>query len=155
MTMNRFLRVVALVMVATFLAGYSSFSVYASEEEPKKKKVKWVKVKDGLKSLIAYGKTQGDMKEDFNDETKAYRRVKEAIDHKELRKGESSEKIIKEYGSPTITLTEEGGDLVKMVYKPGKESFFDGNKVYLFFNDSDQLIMWEIVEAKEKMQEEK
>lgn len=112
------------------------------------KKIKYVKVKGGLNSLIAYGKSQGDMVQELKKETEKYRKVKAAIERKELKKGESAERMTAEYGEPVIVLDE--GDSSKWVYKPDTSTFFDGTKIYLTFDGKDELTGWEEVAVEEK-----
>jgi len=112
------------------------------------KKTKYVKVKGGLKSLMAYGKSQGDMAEELKEETEKYRKVKIAIERGELKKGESAKRMADEYGEPVIVLDEGGAS--KWVYKPATDTFFDGAKIYLTFDGKDELAGWEEVAAVEK-----
>ncbi|MEA3489840.1 MAG: hypothetical protein U9R44_05845 [Candidatus Omnitrophota bacterium] len=115
-----------------------------------RKKVKWVKSKTGLKSLMTLSKDRGGMIKEYKDETKVHGKIKRAIDRHELKEGEDAARIVKKYGEPVIVLAEEDSGLSRWVYKPGMESYFGGEKAYLFFDKNEKLLRWEVVAKKEE-----
>ena len=107
------------------------------------KRIRYVKSKHGLKALIELGKSREGMIREINGETQSYRRVRDAIDHGRLKKGESASHIRNRYGEPVVILSERNGELTKWVYKAGTASFFSSEKTYLVFNTGGELVGWE------------
>jgi len=93
---------------------------------------------EGLSTLSAVGKTQQEMQKAVNKETKSFRSVKKALETGDLKKGEDQKEIHRLYGDPVITLPHDKG-MEKWVYKPGNASFFNGTKIYLFFDKDKKL----------------
>ncbi|NQU95789.1 MAG: hypothetical protein HQ549_06175 [Candidatus Omnitrophica bacterium] len=91
-----------------------------------------------LFELMAVGESQKEMEKELDKETKAYKAIKRAIENGHIKKGESADKIRKRYGAPVITLSDRQY-AEKWVYKPGYASYFDGIKIYLFFDDDKAL----------------
>ncbi|MBL7157869.1 MAG: hypothetical protein ISS92_06925 [Candidatus Omnitrophica bacterium] len=91
-----------------------------------------------LFELMAVGESQKAMEKELAKETKAYKTIKKAIEKGLIKKGESADEIRRRYGAPVITLSDEQY-AEKWVYKPGYASYFDGIKIYLFF-DSDKTL---------------
>ncbi len=83
---------------------------------------------------------RGKMIKEMNDETKRYNKIKKAIESGNISEGDNGSGIKKRYGAPTIILQENDSDAVRWVYKPGTEAYFDGHKIYLFFDANDKLI---------------
>ena len=128
------------VLILFFLVISFSTVCFAKE-----KKEKYVKIKGALGNMIELSNDRNKMVKEYNDETKAYDRIKRAIEENELKISTSSEDISKKYGSPTIILNNEPDGLIKWVYKAGVETFFDSDKIYLTFDKSSELIDWSIV----------
>jgi len=129
-------------IVLVFLPGV----LEAEETSAKKKKVKWVKSKTGLKSLITYSKDRNAMVKEYKKETSKYQKVKKAVSEERLEVGETTEDISKKYGDPIVIVSESGGDLLRWVYKPSKDSFFKGEKIYLFFDQFGRLMDWQEID---------
>lgn len=114
----------------------------STERKSRKKKEK---TRIGLGRMMAIAKNEGDLAQALNRETANYRKVKKAVDHDKLKKGQFASKIKDKYGEPVIILSEEKGNLEKWVYKPGRASFFDEKKVYLIFDSDERLVEWRSV----------
>ena len=93
----------------------------------------------GLGELRAIAASQADAQKAYAEETKAFERVKAAVQSGEIAKGESKEEIIKRYGEPVVNTAEFKTDRDKWIYKPARSSFFSGAKVYLYFGKDDKL----------------
>jgi hypothetical protein len=135
-------RIIVLILFLFLFSCIPGGETSAKEKSGSKKKVKYVKSKYGLKALMELAKNRGSMIQEFRRETENYRKVKVALDHGELKYGETASRIKSKYGEPVIMLSEEKGRLTKWVYKPGQKSFFSGEKVYLVFGEDDKLIGW-------------
>jgi len=91
---------------------------------------------EGLSTLAKVGKSQDAMARALNEETKQFKDLKDAIERGAIKKGESQEEIKARYGEPVIAIAGKD-NTEKWVYKPGYATWFDGIKIYLFF-DSDK-----------------
>lgn len=80
-----------------------------------------------------------DIKAAMDAETKAFNRVKEAVDSGAIKKGISGSEIISRYGEPVIANDDSATGREKWVYKPADSSFFKGIRIYLFFDDTGAL----------------
>lgn len=94
---------------------------------------------EGLDTLVEVGKGQVQIQKAFDEETKAFTRVKEAVEDGDIAKGQAKSEIRKRYGEPVIVTTESGGTREAWVYKSAGGSFFKGVKIYLFFDARDAL----------------
>ena len=103
----------------------------AEEDTTSQKKVKWVKSKTGIKSLMVLSKDMGQMKKELTEETRNYQNILKAADGDLLKEGERSFEIEKKYGEPVLVLDEPQYNRTRWVYKPGTSSYFEGEKVYL------------------------
>jgi hypothetical protein len=135
---------VALILTCVFL----SCAVAVGAAAEKKKKVKYVKSKYGVRALIRLGKSMGDMAEELKQDTKNYRKVTKAIDRETIKKGESASKVEKTYGEPVIVLANEKENVTKWIYKPGNVTFFEDKKVYLIFDEDNKLADWITMDGK-------
>ena len=93
---------------------------------------------DGLSSLAKVGKSQGSMAKALKGETKTFERVRKAIENARIKAGQPRDLIRKQYGEPVVIIAEEN-EIERWVYKPGYASFFDNNKIYLFFDGRGEL----------------
>ena len=98
----------------------------------------------GLMKLIEVGESQEKFQKELAKETESFEAVKEAIGRGEIEKGQSREFIRELCGKPVVVIYEEDGE-EKWVYKPGYATFFDNNKVYLFFDKEGLLKNCEIL----------
>ena len=94
---------------------------------------------DGLDTLIEIGKGQGEMQKALDEETKAFTRVKNAIETGAVSKGQAKAAIEDRYGEPVVITQDSATKREKWVYKPSASSFFKGIKVYLFFDANNML----------------
>ena len=93
---------------------------------------------EGLSTLIEVGKSQNAMQKTLDKETKSFEALKKAIQKGAIKKGESQDVIKKRYGEPVIILPDKQY-AKKWVYKPGYATWFDGVRIYLFFDDDKKL----------------
>ena len=143
-------RAVIVSFSTVFLVLYFScvFVPNAESKEPKKK-VRYVKSKDGLRTLMAMSSDRGKMIREFNNDTKSFEKILKAISDSRIKKGDIADKIKKKYGEPVVIVPEdESGTLSRWVYKPGTESFFEGNKAYLIFDQEGHLEKFEVIPPK-------
>lgn len=100
----------------------------------------------GLSELRQIAAAQTDAQNAYKEETRAFERVKEAIDNGDIKKGQAKEEIRKRYGEPVVNTRETETRRDKWIYKPAKSSFFLGIKAYLYFDKNDKLDEIKIVE---------
>ncbi|MFH1395168.1 MAG: hypothetical protein ABIH09_03330 [Candidatus Omnitrophota bacterium] len=136
------------IVVTFYAVEIRGFAVETSDNasegrKPLEKKVKYVKSKDGVKALMAFARTRGNMVKELNDETENYENIDKAITEGVLEKGKSALSIEKKYGKPVIALTEDKGKQKEWIYKKSKDSYFTGPKIYLFFDEQEKLVSWE------------
>lgn len=93
----------------------------------------------GLDSLVEVGKSMADINAAMDEETKAFNRVKGAIDSGAIKKGLSEAEIRSRYGEPVIVNDDSATGREKWVYKPAGSSFFKGTRIYLLFDDTGAL----------------
>lgn len=91
--------------------------------------------------MMELSRTRDDMVRQFNEETSSYEDVKSALISGRIERGQKAEEIASEYGEPVIVTTRS--DIDAWVYKPGEKSFFDGVKIYLYFDADGKLLGWE------------
>ena len=93
----------------------------------------------GLGDLRALAASQADAQRAYDEETRAFERVKEAIQRGDIKKGQTKKEIRKRYGEPVVNTSEFETLREKWIYKPAKSSFFSGVKAYLFFDRDNKL----------------
>ena len=91
---------------------------------------------EGLSTLMQLSKSQDAMERELENETNVFKAVKRAIENGSIAKGQSQRFIRERLKEPVVILPKDDGT-EKWVYKPGYATFFDGIKIYLFF-DSDK-----------------
>jgi hypothetical protein len=129
------------VLTAVLFAVTSICSTEGSAADKRPKKEKYERSKDGLGSLMKLGSDQAKMVKELNEETRAYKKIKDMIGNGILQKGDTAERIADKYGAPTIVLREK--DLSeKWVYKSSDTSFSSNEKIYLIFNTDKYLTGW-------------
>ncbi len=94
---------------------------------------------DGLGTLIQAGKSMDDAERGFAQETAVFNKVKAGVDSGAIKNGLSQSEIIKQYGSPQVAVRDAKSRREKWVYKPGSSTYFEGIKIYLFFNNEGLL----------------
>ncbi|HEC69842.1 MAG TPA: hypothetical protein ENI31_06135 [Candidatus Omnitrophica bacterium] len=97
-----------------------------------------------LKPLIELGKSDKLKEKALKEETENFLRIKEAIEKEELKKGLSKEEFLKRYPAPVVIIPEDNQE--KWVYKRGESSWFEGEKIYLFFDNQDKLVNYKLKE---------
>ena len=115
----------------------------SAEGRQKEGKVRWVRSRTGVSSLMAMSKDRGVMVRDLKSETKNYNNMAKALEEGRLTQGQKAEDIMKRYGKPVVELPYREGDLTRWVYKPYETTFFEGPKISLFFDAQGGLTRWE------------
>ena len=100
----------------------------------------------GLGELREIAAAQADSQRFYADETKAFERVKAAIDRGDIKKGVTKKEFKDRYGEPVVNIVDSNTGREKWIYKPAKSSFFSGIKAYLYFDRDDKLDEIKIVE---------
>ncbi|MFA6636863.1 MAG: hypothetical protein WCV56_07180 [Candidatus Omnitrophota bacterium] len=117
-----------------------STETYASGENGKR--IRWVRSKTGLSSLMTLSKDRDAMAAEYRDETRNYESIRKDLDAGLLSKGMRDKEIIKKYGKAVIVIPESENGTVRWVYKPGEADHSKGPKVYLFFGFDGILESW-------------
>ncbi|MFH1552474.1 MAG: hypothetical protein ABID83_02390 [Candidatus Omnitrophota bacterium] len=145
MNRDRRIKKITIIVFGLFFLTCIATGASAAKEKPDKKKpVKWVKSKYGVKALMKLSKDRGEMVKEFKQETENYRKIKKAIACGQLEKGESATRIESRYGSPVVSFADDKKKTQEWVYKPGNVSFFSSEKIYLIFDKGDKLIEWKL-----------
>ena len=118
------------ILLAVFIVSLISSSAYCA----------------GLGELMDIARAQKDAQATYTEETRAFERVKEAIDKGAIKKGQSKEEIKNRYGDPVVSIPEYGTGREKWIYKPAKSSFFAGLKAYIYFDKDNNVDETKIVE---------
>lgn len=88
---------------------------------------------DGLGTLIEMGKSQADIQKQYEDETKAFEKVKNAVASGAISKGQTKDSIRAKYGDPVVSVRDADGNHEIWAYKPASSSFFKGIRAELVF----------------------
>jgi len=102
---------------------------------------------EGLDTLIAIGKSQAEMQKALDEETKAFERVKRAVETGDISKGQGKAGIRDKYGEPVVATQDSTTGKEKWVYLPATSSFFKGAKMYLFFDTNGLLDEIRLIES--------
>jgi len=89
---------------------------------------------EGLGTLIEVGRAQADIQAAYEEETRAFERVSNAVERGAIKKGDLRDDILKKYGKPVVKLDNKENGREKWVYKPAKSTFFKGIRISIFFN---------------------
>jgi len=100
---------------------------------------------DGIGTLMQVGKSMDEIQRDYDKETAAYGRVKEAVATGGIKKGVKQAAVLK-YGAPVVIMTEAAGKRQVWVYRPGTTDLLNKPKIRLFFDDSGALDQITVVE---------
>ena len=87
-----------------------------------------------LDTLLELKSEQGALDDTLAEETKNFDRLRNALEKKEIQKGDSKEAVRLKAGEPVVIYREKRR--IKWVYK---EIGFKGPKIYLFFNPAGKL----------------
>lgn len=93
----------------------------------------------GIDSLIEVGRSMADINAAMEEETKAFNRVKKAVDSGAIKKGLSKSEIKSQYGEPVIENDDSATRREKWVYKPATSTFFKGIRIELLFDNAGAL----------------
>ena len=121
-----------------------------SSDSSKPKKVKYVKVPGGLKTIMALNRSNLQMLDDAKGETINFDRARKAVEYGGLNIGVTSDEVVDQVGHPVVKVYDEQTNTVQWVYKPGASSFFEKYKVYLIFDSDGILIGWKVPEEWKK-----
>lgn len=91
---------------------------------------------EGIGTLIQVGKSMDDAERALAKETAQYEKVKAGLDSGEIKKGMAQGEVIKKYGQPQVAFKDSMTKRDKWVYKPGSSNYFEGAKIYIFFDDN-------------------
>lgn len=94
---------------------------------------------EGLDTLIAVARSQGDIQKAYRGETRTFNDVKKAIDRGSIKNGQPKEEIRKKYGEPVISTQDFITKREKWVYKPATSTYSEGIRIYLFFDKDGNL----------------
>ena len=137
--------------LAVLLACFIVLGLLPAEGEARsrrtkaKDKKKWVKSKHGLGALLKLSKDRSKMVREYKKETHSFNRMKKALEKGDIKPGEDARNVKRVIGDPTLEIKENDGIHTRWVYKPSDTSYFEGNKVYLLFDQEDKLVKaWEI-----------
>lgn len=100
----------------------------------------------GLGELMEIASAQKDAQRTYTEETKAFNRVKAAIDDGTIKVGITQKEVKRRYGEPVVSMTDSATGREKWAYKPAKSSFFSGIKIYLCFDKDKNLDEIRVVE---------
>ncbi len=112
---------------------------------------------DELLTLKAVGDEQAAMDREVGQQKKKFALLVEATKKDSFLKDYSTkDKIRRRFGDPVFTRpeTKDGQELELWLYRHGTK-FSEGDKVYLYFNPTANLMSWEYVEAPKKEAESK
>ncbi|MDD5424047.1 MAG: hypothetical protein PHR74_02080 [Candidatus Omnitrophica bacterium] len=90
---------------------------------------------EGLGTLMQVGKSMDDADRTLSKETDQFEKVKADLDRGEIKKGMAQSEVIKAYGEPQVAFKDSLTKRDKWVYKPGSSNYFEGSKIYIFFDD--------------------
>ncbi|MBL7072595.1 MAG: hypothetical protein ISS33_02295 [Candidatus Omnitrophica bacterium] len=119
----------------------------ANGERNETKKVKYTKIKGGLKNLLNFARSRKGMIKELNQETKNYQKIKKAVKKGQLEKGMNASLVKKRYGKGVITLSCDK-NAEEWVYKNADETYFNAEKIYLKFSADGKLTDWREVPQK-------
>lgn len=94
---------------------------------------------EGLDTLIEVAGSQADIQREYARETKAFEGVKRAVDNGSIKKGQAKEDVRARYGEPVVIVDDTETGREKWVYKSANSTFFEGIRVYLFFDKDGSL----------------
>lgn len=94
---------------------------------------------EGLGTLIDVAKSQADIKEQYEEETENFERVKKAVESDNIKKGMAKADIQRRYGDPVVSIKDMDGKREDCIYKPGRSSFFEGIRATLIYTEEGVL----------------
>lgn len=94
---------------------------------------------EGLDTLIQVAKSQGEIKKQYEEETRNFNRVKKGIESGAIKKGQAKRDVLSAYGEPVVSIKNADGKREDCIYKPETSSFFKGVRATLIFTDQGVL----------------
>ena len=94
---------------------------------------------EGLGTLIEVARSQAYIQDQYADETRAFEKVKKAIESGAIAKGQTQASIKTGYGKPVVAIKDLDGKRVDWIYKPLTSSFFKGIRATLIFTEQGVL----------------
>jgi hypothetical protein len=94
---------------------------------------------EGIGTLVEAGKSMDSAKRELSEETASYERVRSAIESGALQIGQSARGIEAQYGKPVVRNEDFSTKGERWVYKPARSSFFEGARIYLYFDGKGSL----------------
>lgn len=100
-----------------------------------------------ISTLLDVAKSQSQAQKQLNAETIHFNNLKKAIDEGRIKSGMSERHIQRIIGKPMLIQNENNGQ--RWVYKPAEATFFDNNKIYLYFDKNKLLTKYKIFKPEE------
>ena len=94
---------------------------------------------EGLGTLMDIAQSQDLIKRQYEQETRAFEKVKNAIERGDIKKGQAKDYILSKYGRPVVAVKDLDGKREDLIYKPASSSFFDGVRATLIFTEEGVL----------------
>ena len=94
---------------------------------------------EGLGTLIEVAKSQSDIKSQYDEETRNFKKVMNGIESKAIIKGQSISDIQSKYGEPVVSVKDPDGKRTDCIYKPETSSFFEGIRATLIYTEQGVL----------------
>lgn len=93
----------------------------------------------GLDTLIEVARSQSEIQKQYEDETRAFEKVKRGIESGAIKKGGEKSAILAGYGKPVVEVKDADGKREDWIYKPATSSFFKGIRATLIFTQEGLL----------------
>lgn len=103
-----------------------------------------------ISTLLDVAQSQAAAQRQLSAETKHFNNLKTALDEGRIKSGLSQRHIKRLVGSPVLIQQENGGE--RWVYKPSEATFFENNKIYLYFDKNRTLTKYKVFEPEEDSQ---
>jgi hypothetical protein len=100
-----------------------------------------------INALLEVAKSQSKAQNQLEAETKYFNNLKTAVEEGRIKSGFSKAHIKRTIGPPVIIQDEDYGQ--RWVYKPADATFFDNNKIYLYFNEEGLLTKYKVFEPED------
>jgi len=100
-----------------------------------------------ISTLLDVAKSQSQAQRELNAETKHFNNLKKAIEEDRIKTGMSERHIQRIIGKAMLVQNENDGQ--RWVYKPAEATFFDNNKIYLYFDKNKLLTKYKVFEPEE------
>ncbi len=98
-----------------------------------------------VNKLLLLKKNQQIKQELLEKQTASYKKIKDYMQLGKMQEGLTKKEVVEEFGEPVISFLQENPQ--RWVYKAADQSWFTGEKVYLFFNEKGLLERWDCVDC--------